>query len=73
MSDSDSQSGLATRAYRTVSPWYEGRDDVEMNAIGWAMFLGVVVVMVPLLPFLVLVWLITKAFDALAPRDGSGS
>lgn len=70
MSDTEETPGLAKRVYRTVTPWYEGRDDVEMNTIGWALFLGIVILLVPLLPFLILVWLVTKGMDILLPRGG---
>jgi hypothetical protein len=72
MSDTDAEADLVRRAYRTVTPWYEGRDDVEMNTLGWALFLGLVIMLVPLLPFLLLVWLVTKVIDALTPDEGGG-
>ena len=58
--ESDREIGLARRTYRTVTPPYRGREDREMSAIGWALFLGMVVILLPLLPVLVLVWLVTK-------------
>ena len=69
MSDTEAEPGLAKRAYRTVTPWYAGRDDVEMNTLGWALFLGLVIMLVPLLPFLILVWLVTKVIDVLTPQQ----
>jgi len=33
---------------------------MEMDIIGWSLFLGLVVLLVPLLPFIVIVWLISK-------------
>ena len=59
--------GLLTRTYRTVSPRYRSHDDPEMSTIGWTMFLLLVVLFVPLLPVVVLVWLISKALERLSP------
>ena len=59
MSESDDANSLADRM-PTVTPEYFGRPDVEMDVIGWSLFLGLVILMVPLLPFIVIVWLISK-------------
>ncbi|MFC5971278.1 hypothetical protein ACFPYI_08055 [Halomarina salina] len=59
MSESDDPSGL-TGTLRTVTPEYFGRPDAEMDVFGWSMFLGLVILLVPLLPFIVIVWLISK-------------
>ena len=61
--------GLATRAYRTVTPIPRGRENSEMNAIGWGMFLGLLLLIVPLLPFIVIVWVVSKVVDALTPGN----
>ena len=58
---------LVRRAYRTVTPGYRGREDVEMDLVGWGILLGLVVLLVPLLPFLVIVWLVGRVLDAVAP------
>ena len=63
MSDQSDDPGALTKAYRTVSPMYRGRGDAEMNTIGWAMFLGLVILLVPLLPFILVVWLVSKVLD----------
>jgi len=63
--------GLPTRIVRTVTPGYRGRPDVEMDSVGWAIALGMVVLLVPLLPFLVIVWALSKLFEALAPDFGA--
>ncbi|WP_313691930.1 DUF7535 family protein [Halorarum halobium] len=60
---------LVWRAYDTVTPGYRGRPDVEMNAVGWGLFLGLVILLVPLLPFLVVVWLVGKLLDAVVPTE----
>lgn len=59
MSESDDQNGL-TGTLKTVTPEYFGRPDMEMDVIGWSLFLGLVVLLVPLLPFILIVWLISK-------------
>ncbi|MFD1513099.1 DUF7535 family protein [Halomarina rubra] len=59
MSESDDPNGL-TGALRTVTPEYFGRPDVEMDVVGWSLFLGLVILLVPLLPFIVIVWLVSK-------------
>ena len=51
------------KVYRTVTPPYFGRPDTEMTVIGIAYFLGLVVLLVPLLPFLAIVWLMSKMMD----------
>ncbi|WP_238392266.1 DUF7535 family protein [Halorussus amylolyticus] len=58
----------AKKVLRTVTPGYRGRPDSEMTLIGIAYFLGLVVLLVPLLPFLVVVWLISKITGAIARR-----
>lgn len=69
MSDSaeSEDPSLVQKAYRTVTPEYRGRGDVEMNLIGWSLFLGLVVLLVPLLPFLIVIWLVGKVLDAVVP------
>lgn len=62
--------GVLTRAYRSVSPPYQSRGNVEMDSIGWAMFLGMLVLFVPLLPFLVIVWVLERGIRALASVRG---
>ena len=59
----DESPGVLKRAYRTVTPGYESHPDSEMNAVGWAMFLGLVALMIPLLPFLLAVWVVTKLLE----------
>jgi hypothetical protein len=53
---------------RTVTPSYLGRPDREMDVIGWGVFFGLVIILVPLLPFLVIGWLISKLLDIVDPR-----
>lgn len=45
---------------RTVTDPYHSRADEEMNIIGMLYGLGLIMVLIPLLPFIVLLWLIGK-------------
>jgi Na+-transporting methylmalonyl-CoA/oxaloacetate decarboxylase gamma subunit len=38
-----------------------------MDIIGWGMALGLVVLVMPLLPFIIIVWLISKVVERVAP------
>lgn len=63
-----SSPGPLTRVYRTVTPPYGPRPDAEMNTIGWMLFIGILFLLFPLLPVLVVVWLLSKLVEALAGR-----
>lgn len=54
---------------RSVSPVSGGRRDAEMDVIGWSVFLGMLILLVPFLPIIAVVWVITKLLDALDPRE----
>ena len=56
------------KALRTVTPSYRGRPDAEMTTIGVAYFLGLVVLLIPLLPFIVVVWVVSKITGFLARK-----
>ena len=56
------------KAMRTVTPPFHGRPDAEMTFIGLAYFLGLVILLVPLLPFIVVVWLLSKLTGAVAQK-----
>jgi hypothetical protein len=45
---------------RTVTPEYVGRPNREMNTIGWSIFLGMAILLLPLLPFMIIVWVIAR-------------
>jgi hypothetical protein len=62
--------GPARAVYRTVTPPYRPRGESSMDAVGWGILLGIVVLVLPLLPFLVAVWLLTKLIDAVVRRAG---
>jgi hypothetical protein len=40
----------------------------DMGTIGWAIVVGLLIVVLPLLPVLVIVWALTKLFDHAADR-----
>ena len=65
----EGQVGTLTRAYRSVSPRYESRPDAEMDSIGWAILLVMLMLFVPLLPFILVVWAVSKVVEALAGRE----
>lgn len=44
----------------TVTPSYLGRPDAEMDVIGWAIFFGLLVLVIPLLPFIVVLWVVDR-------------
>jgi hypothetical protein len=58
------------KVLRTVTPGSKPRPDMEMDSIGWALFLGLVVLLVPLLPFVAIVWGLSKALEFLARQRG---
>jgi hypothetical protein len=45
---------------RTVTPEYVGRPNREMNTIGWGICLGMAILLIPLLPFMIIVWAIAR-------------
>jgi len=49
-----------------VTPSHLGRPDVEVNVIGWLIFSGLLVVILPVLPFLAVLGLAGKLRDALS-------
>lgn len=54
---------------RTVKPVSVPRPDAEMNAIGWGILLGMVIVLLPLAPFILIAWVFSKLFARADPRD----
>ena len=69
MSEEESLS-LPEKAYRTVTPPTGMRPDMEMDSIGWVIFLVLVMLLVPLLPFILIVYVVSKGFEYLAGRSG---
>ncbi|MFC7129211.1 DUF7535 family protein [Haloferax chudinovii] len=69
MSEDDSPS-LARQAYRTVTPGSHTRPNSEMDSIGWTMFLLLIVLLVPFLPFIAIVYVLSKVFGYLNAQRG---
>lgn len=57
---------------RTVTPSYGSHPDAGMDTVGWAMFLGMVILLVPFFPLVIAVWAIGKIFDAFLGRETEG-
>jgi hypothetical protein len=47
-----------------VTPLADMRRNGEMNAIGWVIFLGILVIALPLLPVIVVGWVLLKLFGS---------
>lgn len=60
--------GPVRKTIRTVTPSYGGRPDAEMDSIGWMLFLGLVILFLPLLPILVVGWLVVKTIEFVAQQ-----
>lgn len=63
--------GVLTKAYRTVTPGYRSRPDTEMHTIGLAYMAILLVLLVPLLPFVLIIWAVTKLLGYLSSLPGS--
>ncbi|WP_136717093.1 DUF7535 family protein [Halorientalis salina] len=55
---------------QTVTRSYLGQPNMAMDVVGWVIFLLLLVVILPLLPFFVLFWLISKTFEFLRRQTG---
>ncbi|QLH76578.1 hypothetical protein HZS55_04330 [Halosimplex rubrum] len=58
------------KVLRTVTPRSKARPDAEVDSIGRAIFLGLVILLIPLLPFVGIVWGLSKVLDFLARQRG---
>ena len=58
------------KTIRTVSPGYRSRPDSEMNAIGLGYAAILAILLLPLLPFVVLVWLLSRIAAAVRASVG---
>lgn len=72
MSEGDSEEHPVTTVLRTVTPPYHSHSDREMNTIGIGIFLGLLVLIIPLLPFLIIIWVISKLTGEVAGRAPVG-
>lgn len=52
---------------RTVTAPYRSRSDDEMNIIAMLYGLGLIIVLIPLLPFLIVIWALSVINRALGP------
>ena len=52
---------------RTVTKPYRSRSDDEMNIMGMLLGLGMIMVMIPLIPFIVVIWVLSKLSALLRP------
>ncbi len=66
----EDDAGLVTKVYRTVTPPTGGHPDSEMNTIGWAYFLLLLILLVPLLPFMIILWVVMKLIDFVVAIPG---
>ena len=73
MSQGESEEHPVTKVLRTVTPPYYGHSDREMNTIGAGIFLGLLVLLVPLLPFLIIIWVLSKLTGEVATRAPVGN
>ena len=68
MSTETETPSLPARVIRTVTPGTRPHPNAGMDAFGWGILLGLLVLMVPLLPFVALVWLFSRLAERLDPR-----
>lgn len=64
--DAERDSSVPKKILRTATPPYSGRRDAEMDVIGWGLFLGLLVLLVPLLPVMIAIWAILELLDRIA-------
>ena len=67
-SESEESPPPLRRVARTVTPPYRGRSNEEMNIIGYLLIGGLLIVLVPLGPFIIVAWLIYRLRRDLARR-----
>ena len=69
MSDGDeSEESPGVLDPRTVRPTMHGRRDLEMDAAGWLIFIGMFILLIPLIPAIVLVVIVSKLLGLGRPR-----
>ncbi|WP_276273796.1 DUF7535 family protein [Haloarcula litorea] len=57
--------GILPEPLRSVTPPTGYRPDTEMDAIGWSLFLGLLILLVPLLPFILIAWALARVGELL--------
>ena len=60
MSQPQDDPRAAKKVLGTVMPGSKGHRDISMDTIGWIVLLGILVVLLPLLPILIVGWLSLK-------------
>ena len=60
-------SGRLPALLRSVTPGSRPHRNEEMDVFGWGIFLGLLALLVPLLPFIIIVWAISKVTDMVTP------
>ncbi|PSP84549.1 hypothetical protein BRC96_05355 [Halobacteriales archaeon QS_6_64_34] len=66
MSGADGTDGSSLPdSLRTVTPPSGTHPDAEMGAFGWLIFLGLLVLLLPVLPILAVIWLLDRARGSL--------
>ncbi|WP_336001575.1 DUF7535 family protein [Halorientalis halophila] len=73
MSESETEEATVPTQGRTVTAPYGSGPNAEMDVIGWMIMLGMLVVVVPLLPLVLLYWLVTRAVDFVTEQTGPES
>jgi hypothetical protein len=73
MSETTEDPSTAKKALRTVTPPYRGRPDTEMTVIGAVYFLTLLIFLVPLLPILLVSWVLFKLFAVIDRRRAAAT
>lgn len=60
MSRAEDDPGAVKKVLRTVTPGSAGHRDISMDTFGWVLFLGILVILVPLIPIVLVGWLVLK-------------
>ncbi|MFC7132228.1 MULTISPECIES: DUF7535 family protein [Salinibaculum] len=70
MATEESPPGLepVQKVYRTVTPPYRGRSNQQMNLVGYLIIGGMLILFVPLAPFIIAWWLVAKLLGAIRQR-----
>ncbi|MHC3436889.1 DUF7535 family protein [Natrialbaceae archaeon A-gly3] len=62
----DDDASTPEAVLRTVTPPYRGQPNRSMSTIGWIILIGLLIVLLPLLPAAIALWLVVKLLDRLA-------
>ena len=67
-SESEEPPRPVRRAVRTVTPPYRGRSNEEMNLIGYLLIGGLLILLVPLGPIILVAWVLVRIWRAVSQR-----